>query len=109
MRLRFLGKCGSDKKNCPTLYATDQRSFLVQGWKTDRAETIEIPHALLGFAGQEGYIATTMTDTGRGSFMLSGRPVSDTETLGQLTMEDFEAAIEVPRAERIYFGGISRS
>ncbi|QIS19426.1 hypothetical protein [Nocardia terpenica] len=108
MRLRFLGKCGSDKKNCPTLYATDQRSFLVQGWKTDRPEAIEIPHVLLGYIGQEGYLGTSLVDTGRGTFVLAGRPVTDAETLGQLTMEDFETAIEVPRAERVYFGGISR-
>ncbi|MFJ4650134.1 hypothetical protein ACIP5Y_02550 [Nocardia sp. NPDC088792] len=108
MRLRFLGKSGSDKKNCPSLYSTDQGSFLVQGWRTGSSETVEIPHVLLGFAGQEGYLGAAMTDTGRGTFMLSGRPVTDSETLGQLTMEDFESAIEVPRAERIYFGGISR-
>ncbi|MEV6770270.1 hypothetical protein AB0N05_16770 [Nocardia sp. NPDC051030] len=108
MHLNFLGKCGSDKKNCPTLYATDQRSFVVQGWRTDRPETIEIPHALLGFAGEEGFIAAEMTDTGRGSFVVSGRPITDSGTLEQLTMEDFETAIEVPRAERSYFGGISR-
>ncbi len=45
---------------------------------------------------------------GRGTFVLAGRPITDAETLVQLTMEDFETAIEVPRAERIYFGGISR-
>lgn len=108
MRLRFLGKSGSDKKNCPSLYETDQGSYLVQGWKTDRPGTVEIPHVLLGFVGQEGFIDAAMSDTGRGSFTLSGHSVTDSETLEQLTMEDFEAAIEVPRAERTYFGGISR-
>lgn len=108
MRLRFLGKGGSDQKACPTLYDTDQGSFLVQGWKTGNPETVEIPHLLLGFADQGSFIAASMTDTGRGTFTLSGRSITDSEILEQLTMEHYETVIEVPKAERTYFGGISR-
>lgn len=39
MRLRFLGKGGSEANGCPSLYATDQASYLVQGWKTDTPGT----------------------------------------------------------------------
>lgn len=31
MRLKFLGSGGSGQGHCPTLYATDQDSYLVQG------------------------------------------------------------------------------
>ncbi|WP_330233402.1 hypothetical protein OHA40_13585 [Nocardia sp. NBC_00508] len=45
-------------------------------------------------------------DTGRGTFTLTGRPVTQTEVLDQLTMETYETAIEVPKMERTYFGGV---
>ena len=105
MRLRFLGKGGSDKAGCPSLYATDQDSFVVQGWQTDRPEVVEIPHLLLGFAEHTTFIGTALTDTGRVTFTLTGRPVADTATLDQLTLEHNESAIEVPKIERTFYGG----
>lgn len=45
-----------------------------------------------------------MTDTGRGTFTLSGRPITDAETLGQLTLAADETAIEVPKLERTFYG-----
>ncbi|MGK8522029.1 hypothetical protein ACRS6B_10975 [Nocardia asteroides] len=105
MRLRFLGKGGSDKTGCPALYATDRGSYLVQGWRTGQSGTLEIPHLLTGFAEPGTFIGATMTDTGRGTFRLVGRPVTDRETLAQLTLEDDETAIEVPKRERTYYGG----
>lgn len=35
MKLRFLGKGGSTNNGCPTLYATDRDTYLVQGWETN--------------------------------------------------------------------------
>lgn len=104
MRLRYLGKGGSNHDGCPTLFATDEGSYVVLGWRTDQPETVEIPHLLVGFAEPRTYIGAPMRDTGRGTFTLSGRLVTDQETLDQMTMEDYEKAIEVPKAERIYFG-----
>ncbi|WP_194838027.1 hypothetical protein [Nocardia sp. XZ_19_369] len=106
MRLQFLGKGGSGKDDCPSLYATDQGSYLVQGWKTDKPEVVEIPHLLLGFTDKDTYIGTPMADTGRGTFRLTGRPIVDRDTLDQLTMEEYETAIEVPRSGRAYYGGV---
>ncbi|WP_312884528.1 hypothetical protein [Nocardia barduliensis] len=106
MRLRFLGKGGSDKTGCPALYATDRGSYLVQGWRTDQSGILEIPHLLTGFAEPGTFIGATMTDTGRGTFRLVGRPITDRETLDQLALEDDETAIEVPKGERTYYGGI---
>ncbi|WP_067904107.1 hypothetical protein [Nocardia vaccinii] len=106
MRLWFLGKGGSDGGDCPTLYATDQDSYLVQGWRTGEPETIEIPHLLLGFAQTDTFIGAAMTDTGRGTFTLTGRPVSESETLAQLDLAPHETAIEVPKIRRTFYGAL---
>lgn len=107
MRLTFLGKGGSGDNDCPSLYETDEHSFLVQGWKTSRSGTIEIPHLLPGFADPSTFIGAALIDTGRGTFMVSGRPIDDAETLEQLTLAIDEAAIEVPKSERTFYGATS--
>ena len=65
MQLHFLGST-SDNGGSPTLYATDQGTFVVQGWRVLDAETlaqmnipdhetvIEIPRELLAFAPPAG-------------------------------------------------------
>ncbi|MFC9998424.1 hypothetical protein [Nocardia sp. NPDC127526] len=105
MCLKFLGKGGSDVTGCPSLYATGN-GYLAQGWKTDRPETIEIPHLLLGFLEPDTYIGTTLTDTGRGTFTLTGRPITDPETLSQLDLADDETAIAVPMTRRTVYGAV---
>ncbi|MCX4097600.1 hypothetical protein [Nocardia sp. alder85J] len=50
------------------------------------------------------FIGATMTDTGRGTFRLTGRPVTDPEDLAQLTLADDESAIEVPKIRRTFYG-----
>ncbi|SRR6266568_3627096 len=105
MRLRFLGKGGSGDGDCPTLYATDQDTYLVQGWGTKTVGTVEIPHLLTGFAEQDTFIGADMDDTGRGTFRLTGRPVTEPDVLAQLTLAQDETAIEVPKKRRTYYGG----
>ncbi|WP_416565101.1 hypothetical protein [Nocardia testacea] len=105
MRLQFLGKGGSEGGDCPSLYATDQHSYLVQGWRTSHAETVEIPHLLTGFALPDTFLGATLTDTGRGTFTLSGRPITESDTLAQLRLASDETAIEVPLLERNFYGG----
>ena len=107
MRLRFLGKGGSDGNGCPTLYATDQDTYLVQGWETREPETVEIPHLLTGFAVPDTFIGAALVDTGRGTFTVTGRPINDRETLGKLELAEYETAIEVPKRERTFYGGVS--
>ncbi len=102
--LTFLGKAGSINKDCPTLYATDHGSFVIQGWRTDHPGIIEIPHALLGFVEQGSYIGAVLSDTGRGTFTLSGPVMTDPETLGRLELAEDEMVIEVPALERTFFG-----
>lgn len=106
MRLRFLGKGGSDLGGCPTLYATDKGTYLVQGWETGRRATIEIPHLLTGFAEPDTFIGAALTDSGRGTFTLTGRPVTEPDTLDQLDLAPNETAIEVPKFRRAYYGAL---
>ena len=62
MKLRFLGST-SQEGQCPTLYATDRDTFVVQGWAVTDPEAlgdlrdvlpgetfVEVPKALLRFA-----------------------------------------------------------
>lgn len=104
MRLQFLGKGGTEGGGCPSLYATDRGTYVVQGWKTGSPETIEIPHLLLGFALPDTFIGTSMFDTGRGTFRLSGGSVTDPEALAQMDIYPDETAIEVVKAERTFYG-----
>ncbi|MGW4245733.1 hypothetical protein [Nocardia sp. NPDC004722] len=103
MRLTFLGRGGSQVNECPSLYVTEQ-GYLVQGWRTERSDTIEIPHLLLGFLEPHTFLGATLTDTGRGTFAVAGKPVTDVGTLDRLEMADDEAAIEVPKRERTFYG-----
>ncbi|MFF0635951.1 hypothetical protein ACFYTS_25995 [Nocardia sp. NPDC004151] len=104
MNLKFLGKGGSDSGGCPSLFATDQSTYIVQGWGTAQLGTVEIPHLLTGFAEPDTFIGSTMTDTGRGTFTVSGRPVTEPGVLGKLTLAEDESAIEVPKLGRMFYG-----
>ncbi|WP_280359065.1 hypothetical protein [Nocardia otitidiscaviarum] len=104
MNLKFLGKGGSDSGGCPSLYATDRGTYVVQGWETSRPGTVEISHLLTGFAEPHTFIGSHLTDTGRGTFSLSGRPVTEPEALSILELAGDETAVEVPRLERTFYG-----
>jgi hypothetical protein len=65
MRLMFLGSTSQDGE-CPTLYATDRGTYVVQGWQVTDPEAladlkdvldgetfVEVPKALLRFAPDE--------------------------------------------------------
>ncbi|WP_067680810.1 hypothetical protein [Nocardia miyunensis] len=104
MRLHLLGKGGSKSGDCPSLLATDQGTYVAQGWRTGRADTVEIPHLLTGFAEPDTYLGATLTDTGRGTFLVTGRPISEPDVLAQLTLADDESAIEIPKNRRAFYG-----
>lgn len=104
MALKFLGKGGTEGGGCPTLCATATGSYITSGWKAGKPDTIEIPHLLLGFAEPDTFLGARMTDTGRGTFTLSGRPITEPEVLAQLDLASDETAIEVPKAERTFYG-----
>jgi len=65
MRLQFLGS-DSGERGCPTLYATDRGTYVVQGWMITDPEAlgdlrdvlesesfVEIPRELLRFAAKD--------------------------------------------------------
>lgn len=115
MRLRFLGK-ESTPSNSPTLYASDNDSYIVQGWivtdpdvlarldVSDSETVVEVPARLLDFLaldGMEGDVANRVPpivhELANGNYIIQGERVSDTEALGQMTIPDYETCVEVPK------------
>ncbi len=113
MKLRFLGK-ESTPTNSPTLYVTNNDSYVVQGWiVTDPAilatlhidddETVvEVPANLMGFLannGLHGEVDTTQPPIvhvkENGNYIVQGPRVLDTEALDQMMIPDHETCIEV--------------
>ncbi|WP_433727798.1 hypothetical protein ACQP0C_37160 [Nocardia sp. CA-129566] len=100
MLLRFLGK-NTNHGGSPTLWATDH-GYAVQGWKVDgHPNQVEIPHPLLGFLEPGTCLGSLLHDTGHGTFILSGKPITDPEALAQMNIPDHEASVEVPIAQEI--------
>ncbi|MFI9509129.1 hypothetical protein [Nocardia sp. NPDC052566] len=100
MQLRFLG--GDSKSGgSPTLYASDQGSYVVQGWRTDTCDTIEIPHGLIRYVQPDTCLGAVLRDTGHGTFMLTGLPVTDPDALAQMKAPAHEASVEVPIGQEI--------
>ncbi|MFI1240485.1 hypothetical protein [Nocardia salmonicida] len=106
MALRFLGKGGTEGGGCPSLYV-DQDIYTVQGWETGQADTVEIPHLLVGFAEPDTFIGAKLEDTGRGTFLVAGRPVTDSATLEQMDIYPGETVITVPKLGRTFYGHAS--
>lgn len=91
---RISGEC-PDKVTCPTVYATDRGTVVVQGYRvTDRA-AVEIPRSLWEGAGA----------TDRGTVVIEGDQVMDSEALDQLKLPEGENAIEIPRSRWETKGG----
>ena len=117
MKLRFLGK-NSTVGDCPTLYATDRDTYLVQGWKIfandllmqleiPEGETaVEVPTELFEHLTKDGLPAgeirrvadPIMILTPTGTFVVQGREVTDPEALAQMEIPDYETVVEVPKA-----------
>ncbi|WP_130511230.1 hypothetical protein [Krasilnikovia cinnamomea] len=116
MRLRFLGK-DSTPSNSPTLYASDNDSYVVQGWvvtdpgilarlQVSDAETVvEVPARLLSFLALDGLdgevtrlVPPIVHVLDSGNFIIQGQRVEDREALGQMTSPDDETCVEVPKA-----------
>ncbi len=123
MKLRFLGK-DSTPTNSPTLYATDQGSYLVQGWIiTDRAalarlavpedETVvEVPAALLEHLSLDGLdgqviniVSPIVAVTPCGHYIIQGKQVTDTEALSQMSIPDHETCVHVEKSAMLALVG----
>lgn len=95
MQLTFLGK-STQGGGSPTLFATDQDSYVVQGWKVPGEEaSVEVPQRLLGHLEPGTSLAADLSDTGRGSYLLSGALVTDAEALAQMDIPGHETCVEV--------------
>jgi hypothetical protein len=93
MRVELIrGDC-DDKPICPSLWRSDRDTTITQGWQTDRADTVEVPAALL--AGVKGITGQV---TERGTVLVRGVPVVDAEALAMMDIPAGEAAVELPVA-----------
>ena len=95
MRLAFLGK-ETQGGGSPTLFATDRETYVVQGWKVPgQQHSVEIPTRLLAYLQPGTCLGVALHDTGRGSVILSGNPVTDSEALAQMDIPGHETCVEV--------------
>lgn len=105
MRLTFLGKA-TQGGGSPTLFATDRATYVVQGWKVPGQQaSMEIPARLLAYLEPGTRLGAVLHDTGCGSFILSGAPVTDLEALSQMNIPDHETCIEVDKEATEKEGG----
>lgn len=105
MRLTFLGK-ETQGGGSPTLFATDRLTYVVQGWTVPgQQESVEIPQRLLGHLEPGTSLGAALRDTGRGSFIVSGLPVTDATALSQMDIPGHETCVEVPKAKEAEAGG----
>ncbi|MFB7718875.1 hypothetical protein [Nocardia sp. NPDC056100] len=101
LRITFLGK-HTQGGDSPTLYATDRETYVVQGWKVPgRDDQVEISHPLLAFLRTGTCLGVLLQDTGHGTFILGGEPVTDPEALAEMNIPDHETCIEVPQGKEI--------
>jgi hypothetical protein len=123
VKLRFLDK-DSTPTNSPTLYATDQDSYVVQGWiVTDRAtvaglavgdgETlVEVPAALLEYLALDGLdgqvvnmVPPLVAVTPGGHYIIQGRQVTDTGVLSQMIIPEYETCVHVEKSAMLTLVG----
>jgi hypothetical protein len=117
MQLTFLGK-NSTPGDSPTLYASDQDSYVIQGWKVyandllmkldvpEGQTAIEVPTELFEHLTKDGQLTgeikkfsePIMLVTEQGTVVLQGPEMHDEEALGQMRMPDYETCIEVPKS-----------
>jgi hypothetical protein len=94
---------------CPTLYATDKDTYVVQGWRTSLgARVIEIPRELLRFVEDDTELGCDLKATDRSTFTLMGKLVEDAETLAQMDIPSHETCVEVPKVRKGSANGSSQ-
>jgi hypothetical protein len=116
LQLRFLGK-DSTPTNSPTLYSTDQDSYVIQGWIVndeailaqlfipDDETIVEVPAALLDYLSLDGLDPETRNLVPpivyvkeNGNYIIQGRWVTDPKVLGQMSIPDYETCVHVSRS-----------
>lgn len=116
MEIRFLGK-ETDHGDSPTLYATDQATYLVQGWKvTDpqilakltmlESETVvEIYARLMTHLAKDGlsgvvtsWIPPIVHVKENGNLIIQGKRVTDPEVRTEMNIPSHEDVVEIGKA-----------
>jgi hypothetical protein len=118
VKLRFLGT-NSTGGDCPTLYATDRDSYVVQGWQlfanellmqldVPEGETaVEVPTELFEHLKEDGLTPATLTQarapimilTPQGTCVVQGKTVTDADALSQMSIPHYETCVEVPKTQ----------
>lgn len=115
VQLRFLGKETTGGQS-PTLYATDQDSYVVQGWIVSDSDVlanlgvaegetvVEVYSRLLTHLEKDGLSGEVVSDrhpivhvTERGTYIMQGKQLVDEDAMAQMDIPDHETAIEIPR------------
>ncbi|MEV5391914.1 hypothetical protein [Nocardia farcinica] len=99
MIVTFLGG-PTGGQGSPRIWLTDRGTFAMQGWTTDRDDQIEIPHRLLAYT-EPGTCVAGLVDTGHGTFLLTGVPITDPEALAIMNIPGHETAVEVPISKEV--------
>jgi hypothetical protein len=116
MQIRFLGR-ETDHGDSPTLYATDQGTYLVQGWKVSdpkilarlevpEGETVvEVYARLMNHLAKDGLSGVVTSQVppivyvkDNGNLVIQGRQVTDRQTLTQMDIPDHEEVVEIDKA-----------
>lgn len=116
LKLRFLGK-DSTPTNSPTLYATDQYSYVIQGWKVtdetilaslivpDDETIVEVPAALLSYLSLDGLdsdarnlVPPIVHVKENGNYIIQGKRVVDAATLSQMSIPSHETCVHVSKS-----------
>jgi sulfur carrier protein ThiS len=116
MKMRFLGK-ETEHGDSPTLYATDQGTYLVQGWKVTAPEilakldvpesetVVEIYAHLMTHLGKDGlsgvvtsWIPPIVHVKENGNLVIQGKRVTDPDALAEMNIPGHEDAVEVNKA-----------
>ena len=123
MKLRFLGK-DSTPDNSPTLYATNESSYVVQGWVVTDSEVlnrinipdtdtvVEVPPGLFAFLAVDGLNgvpvevhAPIVAVNGVGHYIVQGGRVTDPEVLNQMNIPDHETCVLVAKTAMVELVG----
>jgi hypothetical protein len=116
VRLTFLGK-ESQPNNSPTLYATDEDTYIVQGWIVtdpqilasltiaDNETVVEVPPGLMAYLAKDGLdgevrsvVPPVVYVTDVGHYIVQGPRVRNPTALGQMDIPDHETCVEVPKS-----------
>jgi hypothetical protein len=116
MEIRFLGK-ETDHGDSPTLYATDQGTYLVQGWKVTDPENlakltvpesetvVEIYARLMTHFAKDGlsgvvtsWIPPIVRVKENGNLIIQGKRVTDPEVLTEMNIPSHEDVVEIGKA-----------